>query len=64
MNTIRVQPDGNPDHDLLVRIDERVTKLDKSMSNHLQHHWALTLAVAGSAFAAATALVVQLVMSH
>ena len=34
------------DHDLLVRIDERVTKIDRCLSNHLAHHWALTLAIA------------------
>jgi len=26
------------DHDLLVRIDERVLKLDKCLGNHLQQH--------------------------
>ena len=33
------------DHELLVRIDERVNKIDRCLSNHLAHHWALTLAV-------------------
>lgn len=32
------------DHDLLLRIDERTQKLDRCMTNHLAHHWAVTLA--------------------
>jgi hypothetical protein len=34
------------DHDLLVRIDERVKRIDRCLSNHLAHHWALTLVIA------------------
>lgn len=33
------------DHDLLVRLDERVEKLDHCLSNHLKHHWAITIAI-------------------
>lgn len=33
------------DHDLLIRIDERVQKIDKCLSNHLRHHWAITMAL-------------------
>ena len=32
------------DHDLLIRIDERVNKLDRCMTNHLRHHWVVTTA--------------------
>ena len=32
------------DHDLLIRIDERVLKMDRCITNHLRHHWAVTLA--------------------
>jgi len=38
---------GPSDHDLLIRIDERVLKLDRAMTNHLTHHWAVTLALVG-----------------
>ena len=31
------------DHDLLIRIDERVKKLDRCLVDHLKHHWAVTL---------------------
>ncbi|KKN77442.1 hypothetical protein LCGC14_0360010 [marine sediment metagenome] len=33
------------DHDLLIRIDERTMKIDTCLSNHLKHHWAITLAL-------------------
>ena len=31
------------DHDLLVRIDERVCNLTKHFSNHIKHHWLITV---------------------
>ena len=40
------------DHDLLIRIDERVKKLDRCMANHLKHHWAVTLAAVTAVIAA------------
>ena len=52
---------GEPtDHDLLVRIDERVAKLDRCMTNHLAHHWAVTLALVGAVLAALASLAVAL----
>jgi hypothetical protein len=52
---------GEPnDHDLLIRIDERVAKLDRSMTNHLAHHWAVTLALVGSVLTALASLAVAL----
>ena len=33
------------DHDLLMRIDERLKAIEKSLSNHLKHHWAITMAL-------------------
>lgn len=48
------------DHDLLVRIDERVKKLDTCMSNHLKHHWAVTLMVAAAAVGAVGSVVIAL----
>jgi hypothetical protein len=36
------------DHDLLVRIDERVKKLDICMSNHLKHHWIVFVTMVGA----------------
>lgn len=31
------------DHDLLMRIDERVCTLTKHFSNHIKHHWAIAI---------------------
>lgn len=31
------------DHDLLMRIDERVCALTKHFSNHIKHHWAVAI---------------------
>jgi hypothetical protein len=52
---------GEPsDHDLLIRIDERVEKLDRCMTNHLTHHWAVTLALVGSVLTALASLAIAL----
>ncbi len=52
--------DDLTDHDLLIRIDERVTKLDRCMSNHFKQHWAILLA-AGTAMLGALLSVVVVV---
>ena len=31
------------DHDLLMRIDERVCTLTKHFTNHIKHHWMVTI---------------------
>lgn len=33
------------DHDLLVRMDEKLDGLSKQFSNHIRHHWAVTIPV-------------------
>jgi hypothetical protein len=48
------------DHDLLTRIDERVQKMDRCITNHLAHHWAITLALVGAVFAALASLAIAL----
>ena len=46
-------PDGPiPDHDLLIRIDEKVTGLTESFKNHLKHHWMVTVAAITAILAA------------
>jgi hypothetical protein len=52
--------DGPTDHDLLIRIDERVQKLDRCVANHLAHHWAVTLALVGSVLTALASLAIAL----
>ena len=44
------------DHDLLIRIDERVQKLDRCMSNHLAHHWGVSIAVLVAVLTAGAAM--------
>jgi uncharacterized membrane protein len=52
---------GEPtDHDLLIRIDERVAKLDRCMTNHLAHHWAVSMAVLGAVLMALASLAIAL----
>ena len=52
---------GEPtDHDLLIRIDERVAKLDRSMTDHLARHWMMTLALVGTVLTALASLAVAL----
>ena len=53
--------DGPTDHDLLIRIDERVQKLDRCMTNHLRHHWAVTMLALGAVLSAALSLLIALV---
>ena len=33
------------DHDLLMRIDERTEIMEKQFSNHIKHHWLVTIPV-------------------
>jgi hypothetical protein len=48
------------DHDLLIRIDERVQKLDRCMANHLAHHWTVSVAVLGAILTALASLAIAL----
>lgn len=48
------------DHDRLIRIDTRVGKLDRCMSNHLAHHREERLAVRGALLAALLSLAIIL----
>ena len=33
------------DHDLLTRIDEKLDGLSKQFSNHIKHHWMVTIPI-------------------
>ena len=50
------------DHDLLIRIDERVSKLDRCMTNHLKHHWVVTAAALTALLTARATIVASLVV--
>lgn len=43
MSESKQQPES--DHDLLIRIDGMVKKIDGCLRNHLRHHWAVTMAI-------------------
>lgn len=49
------------DHDLLIRIDERVQKLDRCLRGHLHQHWAVTLLALGALVSAGLSLLVGFV---
>jgi len=51
------------DHDLLIRIDERVDKLDRCMSSHFRHHWAILLAAGTAMIGAITSLLIAIARS-
>lgn len=58
-------PPGQPsapatDHDLLIRIDERVGELHRCLKGHLARHWAVTTLVIAATLMAAGSLVVAL----
>lgn len=43
---------------LLIRLDERVKKIDRCLSNHLTHHFKITVLVSGTALSAFVTLIV------
>ena len=53
----RNNPPAN-DHDLLIRIDQRVLHLDTALVKHLNHHWAVTLLSLSALLAALGAIAV------
>lgn len=48
------------DHDLLIRLDERVDGLEMGWRNHLRHHAAITIAALSTAVLAGVTLLVFL----
>jgi len=47
------------DHDLLMRIDERVWGLSKHFSNHIKHHWMMTIPLVMSVIGLVIALLTK-----
>ncbi len=35
------------DHDILIRLDEKVANIETLLKNHLRHHWGITLSLLG-----------------
>ena len=48
------------DHDLLIRIDERLQRVENCLVNHLQHHWAVTITALGATVGAIAAAIIAL----
>ena len=57
-------PKDLTDHDLLVRIDERVNHNEGMMSNHLKHHWAVTLALLAATLSSIGLAIAAFVSRH
>ena len=49
------------DHDLLIRIDEKVDRIDTGFNNHLSHHWKATAILLAATLGLITALIISLV---
>jgi len=49
---------GGPmcDHDLLIRVDQTVRDINRNLTNHLAHHWAVTLGLIGAVLTGLVAL--------
>jgi len=50
------------DHDLLICIEQKVKELQGQFTNHLRHHWAITVAALTAAFAGSSSLIVGLIL--
>ncbi len=48
------------DHDLLVCIDVKLKELKEQFSNHLKHHWAMTLALVMITFGSVISVIIAL----
>lgn len=54
--------DGMSDHDLLIEVVVKQDGFEKQFSNHLHHHWAITIAALSAAFMGAVSLFVSIIM--
>ena len=50
------------DHDLLIELNIKQDNLEKQFSNHLHHHWMVTIAALSAAFAGALGFVSSVVL--
>lgn len=51
-----------PDHDLLIELNVKMDWMEKQFSNHLHHHWMITLAALSAALTGAIGFVTSLLM--
>lgn len=50
------------DHDLLIQLNVKLDLIDKQFTNHLQHHWSITLMAISTAFMGLASFTVGLLM--
>jgi len=50
------------DHDLLVIVCTKVDTLEKHFTNHLKHHWAITLAATTATFMGLSSFIVGVIL--
>lgn len=49
------------DHDLLIKLGEDICWIKKILSNHLKHHWAITLGACTAAIGGVVTVIILLV---
>ena len=47
------------DHDILIKLQADICWIRKQLSNHLKHHWMLTLSLAGIVLAGVVTIIVK-----
>ena len=52
--------DEQSDHDRLIRMDQTMQLIEKQLSNHLKHHWAITIAMSTLLVGGLFALILKL----
>lgn len=50
------------DHDLLIALNVKQDGLEKQFSNHLHHHWAITMTALGAAITGGLGFITSLIM--
>lgn len=61
MADLNASPEKLSDRELLVRLDERVKKIDECLRNHLAHHWAMSIGIFIAFVSAVAALLCRLI---
>jgi len=51
-----------PDHDLLIELNVKMDMMDKQFSNHLHHHWMITMAAISAALTGGIGFVTSLIL--
>jgi len=52
------------DHDLLIEVIVKLDEVSKQFTNHLQHHWMVTITALGAALTGAFSLAVGIILLY